>query len=708
MLPAFSANSLEVSEKMIIKIGVGDAVKEIKRAYSPQAQKNAHAPFFFIVGAGISSPAVPLSQGIISDCEKRITELAAEQPQLNDFKSMLDKFSDRFQRAMPQPYMRQSYLRSIIEGEAITYSNLLLARILLDKRIAHLVVTTNFDDFLSRALTLCGVQSRIYDQPQSISNVRHWEDDVQILHVHGTYLYYSCIILRGETEKTARLTQNNRSIVEKLGEILGMSSPLVIGYSGWEGDVIMSALKRRLRNNGGLDSNLYWFCFQESAIESLPNWLKHNSNVRFVVPEKDTTLSIIPAADDEGGTVSALEVRRRELEGFISEEGPKLDAATVFQRLIEEFRIPEPSFISDPLGCYLERLRRSIRNSEDHLGSTIRLISCARELLTSEQIKFQKALRELHTAQFREAINSLVGERWHSVSLPLIHYLRGEVWQAARKLNDNSDEELLAYDIVQVMCDLAVRREDDVQERLKAQIQGCRALIYKAATLGERQESRRAIKVYDLVINNFGREKHKEFRERVARAFIKKAVQLEKLNKVTEAIEVYGLAIAKYKKDQELQGHVAWALCNQGRALNETGKSTEAVKVYDRVVMWYANAEALVLKAQVAMALVNKGAALEKLSQSAGRSRSNTLKARAVATYDEVVNKFKNAASPKLQAYSALALYNKSIVLDTSGLKVEAAEACRGVIDLYDNTDDADVEQVVRNAKRLLQVLDMG
>lgn len=371
---------------MITKMPLEEAIREIKKAYGPEMKKAGFPPFFFVVGAGISSPSIPLARGIINECEKRILDQEGKSPQPANFIDVLDEFSNRFQKAMPQSHMRQNYLRVLIEGKAISYAKFLLARILLHKQITHLVVTTNFDDLLSRALTLCGAQPRTYDQPQSIASIKHWENDIQILHVHGTYLYYNCVALRGEIKETAKLDNHNKSIVEKLGEVLGMCTPLVIGYSGWSGDVIMSALKRRLKNGSELDSYLYWFCYQESVIESLPGWLKNNPSVRFVVPEKDTTLTIRPNKATKENIFSPLEVRRRELEGFISEEAAKLDAVSVFQKLIGEFEIPEPPLIHDPLGFHLDRLKTEIDDAERHIGSTIQLIICAREMLVvSEQ-----------------------------------------------------------------------------------------------------------------------------------------------------------------------------------------------------------------------------------------------------------------------------------------------------------------------------------
>lgn len=51
-------------------------------------------------------------------------------------------------------------------------------------------------------------------------------------------------------------------------------SPLVIGYSGWENDVIMSELKERFKMP--LKYKMYWFCHNEEDYKNLPLWIKYS------------------------------------------------------------------------------------------------------------------------------------------------------------------------------------------------------------------------------------------------------------------------------------------------------------------------------------------------------------------------------------------------------------------------------------------------
>jgi hypothetical protein len=124
-------------------------------------------PFFFMVGAGISHPPVPLASGIIDDCKSQ-ARTPYEPPGL----SQIGKYSYWIQKAYPSPVDRQGYLRRLIEESSVSHANLRLAHLLLSKKIAALAVTTNFDDFLSRALALFGVHAVVCDHPDTVQRIR--------------------------------------------------------------------------------------------------------------------------------------------------------------------------------------------------------------------------------------------------------------------------------------------------------------------------------------------------------------------------------------------------------------------------------------------------------------------------------------------------------------------------------------------------------
>ena len=90
-----------------------------------------------------------------------------------------------------------------MEGKAISRANFRLAHLLLEKTITNLVLTTNFDDFASRALTLFGQPHIVCDHPGTLERIDLRAEDVQIIHIHGTYWFYDCCNLKAEISERA-------------------------------------------------------------------------------------------------------------------------------------------------------------------------------------------------------------------------------------------------------------------------------------------------------------------------------------------------------------------------------------------------------------------------------------------------------------------------------------------------------------------------
>ena len=50
-------------------LSLKSAAGKIKQSYDSAIDKGRASPFFFVTGAGISAPQVPLAQAIIRDCK---------------------------------------------------------------------------------------------------------------------------------------------------------------------------------------------------------------------------------------------------------------------------------------------------------------------------------------------------------------------------------------------------------------------------------------------------------------------------------------------------------------------------------------------------------------------------------------------------------------------------------------------------------------
>src|SRR5262249_28433411 len=155
--------------------------------------------------------------------------------------------------------------------------------------------------------------------------------DVQIIHVHGSYWFYDCCNLTGEIEERSRSSAEHPfDMASLLDNILARHSPLTIGYGGWEGDVVMTALRRRVRTR--LPNSIYWFCYRRSDQDTLPGWLKDHPDVYLVMP---------PEPADEAAP------------------GAALSADKVFDAMIAAFDLAKPELFDDPLKFFAVQLDSS-------------------------------------------------------------------------------------------------------------------------------------------------------------------------------------------------------------------------------------------------------------------------------------------------------------------------------------------------------------
>lgn len=332
-------------------LDVNAAIMEIRQACDELGPEPHRSPFFFIVGAGISYPPVPLAASIIEHCRGVAERYNRAQPP--DGQQTLDEYSHWFSRAYPGARQRQRYLRRLIERQPLSLSSLRLAHLLSAHKLTNLVVTTNFDDFIARALRLFGEEPAVCDHPRTVGRIDRERSDIQIVHVHGSYLFYDCANLRGEVTDRARPDEESSfTMVGLLDSLLWNRSPLVIGYSGWEGDVIMSALKRRLRGGNPLAQSVYWFCHRRRDRERLPPWLRDSADVRLVVP---------PESPPEPATALRTGAPERTPE-------PALPAFEVFDQLNRAFDIGPPALFENPIEYFANSLAAALPEADGSGG----------------------------------------------------------------------------------------------------------------------------------------------------------------------------------------------------------------------------------------------------------------------------------------------------------------------------------------------------
>lgn len=324
-----------------------NAIEEIFSIYNCITDEKF--PYFLIVGAGVSAPEIPLASQIIDDCKRK----CKSNPNYEQFSieskylSAEEKYSFWLNKAYPSKEPRRQYFSQIVKKAKITSSNLQIANILSSKKLFNLVVTTNFDNQIEKALNFLNFFD-YYSSENEIDNlsINLRNDDVQIIKVHGDYKNYNFKNLDSEIK---RITYDNSilSMGDMLQEIFKNRSPIIIGYSGWENDVIMKTMKNRLLYD--VPYKYYWFCYSIEDYEVLPEWIKNNNNVEIVYPEEK---------------IDSIAMSKFKNLGMIITDNYNLPSSKVLAQIVDRFKIGTPSFLDNPL-LPCENLINSLSKSEN-------------------------------------------------------------------------------------------------------------------------------------------------------------------------------------------------------------------------------------------------------------------------------------------------------------------------------------------------------
>jgi tetratricopeptide (TPR) repeat protein len=614
-------------------LDLATAIRQIKQGCDGGSEHR----FFFMVGAGISVPSVPLAIEIIDHCQKQVGQNGMPQAERSSGNTA-DQYSDWFQNAYPHRRDRQQYLRNLIEGKAISPANLRLAHLLLEPKITNLVVTTNFDDFVSRALTLFGKPHIICDHPSTTERIDPEQKDIQIVHVHGSYWFYDCCNLDGEiTARSQDSDQQPQTMAALLERILAIRSPIVIGYSGWENDVFMKSLKRRLQ--APLPYNLYWFLRKRQKKSELPEWLQQHNDVYFVAPTIEPISSI-----EESEAKDSVALKRIVEEKTGDSQDTELSAQQVLDEMIRVFELKAPDLTQDPLQYFINHLKASLPdqpgqfNDIYRIQSVISRIEQAKERENEQVDTLESIKNALRQSQYHKAIQQAIQIPIGSLDKEQKKLLIKDIETAIANLLDYSPEELEACNFVIELYD---KLSEQYQDRTSAE-STCIVLLYKGIILSKQEQYEEAIAVYNNLIHRFGSSSESFFQEQVAQALIKKGVALAKLRRDEETIAVYDNIIYRFGDSNELSLRkvVAVILLNKALVLgHKLEQNKEAILVCEDIIQRFGNSNELPLQEFVAAALLFKGHMLVRLKQNR----------EAIAVCDNLIQRFSGIDEPSLQ-----------------------------------------------------------
>lgn len=549
------------------KINIDEAVRELICA-----TEETENPFFFIVGAGISSDSVPLASEIINKCKKKL-KIQDEESNILGGKGA-DDYSKWLQKAFPHSISRQNFFRELIENQNITTANFKLAHLLSAGNLANIVVTPNFDDFLSRALTLFNIKHIVCDHPGTSFKVNVERTDIQIVHVHGTYLSYDCCNLTNEiNERNQASDTTNSTMASLFDRIADTRSPIVVGYSGWENDVIMTSLKKRLETR--LPYNLYWFCYNYDSYQNLPDWLVYHNDVVFIVPSEKKS--------EDAPFTEQLQKNK------------VLDANIIFDKLISQLDLPEPEITSDPIQFFIKFIGGNNTVSGDtndafflsHVVDKLKKLKKLEENKPDETADynfFQTTRQFVRRSQYDKALKVLDSININNLKernrLELLQVLISIILNVDTEDKDKKKEALYAYELFDET--LASIKSEKMNDFIKATLP---IYVLKAELHKGLNQLEEALEIINDALNMFTSFDGDQ-RVTVIQAYVIKGELLTDLNRLPEAISVYKELVdsLKEKNDPENYNDISFALLKIGTILEKMNDFTGAEEVYTETI----------------------------------------------------------------------------------------------------------------------------
>ncbi|MGA2798448.1 MAG: SIR2 family protein [Thermoguttaceae bacterium] len=566
-------------------IEIDKALREIRIACDAHIKDGFH-PFVFIVGAGVSHPPIPLSSEIQEHC--RTKAMADGEPDLAPTGDAMKDYSHWFDCAYPHAAERQYYLQDLLRDQPISAANLRLAHILESGRVADIVVTPNFDDLLARGLALFGKECVVCDHPntaQRIDPERH--NVVQIVHVHGSYWFYDCCNLSDEiSDRSTGSAHSTMTMGSLLDRVFAKRSPLVVGYAGWEEDVIMASLRRRLQGQR-LAYRLYWFCYRDTDLDHLPAWLREHRDVRFVLPAPSSR----PAADVSTVLPGAAVTGDGKSHGSSAPE-PLLSARSVLDAIVSDFKLDAPKLTRDPLTFYEEHLKRSVlydkSNPNEDLYSiqgVIHRISQGRKLEAqarqARDIALEKVRDALRRSEYTEVIKNAAAIDPASLEIPQVNELIAAMEEAIRSDKLKADDSAEGHaPACKLLAQLAEAHRSSLETRTDKLIfwaGGSRAnhLYQKRNNVAD------AVALLDELISQYGAQDSSELEALLARCFNSKGCALEKGGQLEQALKTFEETSHRFPNCGET---TVYATNNAAIMLNKMGRLEEAIDQNERAI----------------------------------------------------------------------------------------------------------------------------
>lgn len=248
----------------------GDVERELILARCAEQLRSTPGHYAFLLGAGMSAGAgIPLGGAIVTMLRQRLVEELKQDispeageslfEELGWFRDPESEYAEALLRAFSSDHERQRFFRELIVGKMPTLAHYYLASIIANGH-CNLVLTTNFDDLLEKALTSLRLDDfNVITHASETEYISTSPELVTLVKLHGHYTYPQ---LSNLSEETQRLQRRLREYFQFLMRDHGL---IVAGYGGRDAS-IMGPITHSLRNRT-IPRGIVW-CVRPSESEA--------------------------------------------------------------------------------------------------------------------------------------------------------------------------------------------------------------------------------------------------------------------------------------------------------------------------------------------------------------------------------------------------------------------------------------------------------
>jgi len=351
------------------------------------------------------------------------------------------------------------------------------------------------------------------------------------------------------------------------------------------------------------------------------------------------------------------------------------DAIAVLDQALDRFLDRVTSAV--PLGNELKELQRLIARCLNMKGSALSSLERLQESLdcSDEMIRRFQGIDDV--AVQRAVARAM---RWRA-------QLYGELGRL--------DKEIDGYD--ELFARFGPSTDRQVSEAVLTGLES-KMQIYR-----DQEDFESVLEVCDQIIDRYRTESYWPIADTVARTMVRQAVALGRRGARGKELAAYDTVLRLYGEslDPSLRLHGAKALMFKAVTLSDADETSAEMECYDEVIRRYAEDSDREVRVVAADALIHKGVSLGAIAEDAAEDTGEREIDSEIACYDEVMTRYGTEEFVPLQRAVAEALLHKAETLSEVGRTAEASQCLDRLIAAYAAIEDADMREIVQDARAL-------